>query len=440
MKMYDVFISYSRRDYLDEKRNVIPGNVVSKIKAVLDENNISYWFDEDGIYSGQNFIEKIVTNIKASHIFLYLSTSNANASRWTCKEIASAEELGKHIIPLRIDDSPYNDKVLFRISDLDYIEYYTNPEKAMKDLVVSIKAYLTQIEKEKKRKREEQDRLIAEIRLECTTLNNEETRIGLERNKLALMTEQLTDDATKEELKEFVQKSSPSFQEFQKEKEELLNNMKKKEDECRQLNDELLQTKELLRSKTAPVRKLHIRYCCALFAMLLACIFYLYITRPDSVNKPSSSPETSSDSIVSQDTRIVIPDADTLSVDTTSVQPVTSLVEIWRKGKEYYNKGQKKDAIGYLLQAAEMGSDSAQFMLGECYYYGQGTSRNHKEAVKWYQKAANQGNRNAECSLGTCYEYGVGVPQNKDEARKWYERAAAKGDKDAAELLKRLGK
>ena len=66
---------------------------------------------------------------------------------------------------MRIDDSPYNDKVLFRIVDLDYIEYYKNPEKAMKELIVSIKAYLKEIEEEKKRKeKEEEEKREAELK------------------------------------------------------------------------------------------------------------------------------------------------------------------------------------------------------------------------------------------------------------------------------------
>ncbi len=30
---YDVFISYSRKDYVDEQKNVIPDNVISKINT-----------------------------------------------------------------------------------------------------------------------------------------------------------------------------------------------------------------------------------------------------------------------------------------------------------------------------------------------------------------------------------------------------------------------
>ena len=145
---YDVFISYSRKDYVDERDKVIPGNVVSLIKERLTAAGISYWFDEEGIYSGQNFVEKIVTNIEVSDIFIYLSTANANKSQWTAKEIATAEELHKHIIPVRIDNTPYNRKVLFRIADLDYIEYYVNPEKAINDLIEAIKKHLEQLREE----------------------------------------------------------------------------------------------------------------------------------------------------------------------------------------------------------------------------------------------------------------------------------------------------
>ncbi len=198
---HDVFISYSRKDYVDEEKNIIPGNEVSKIKEALTKVGITYWFDEDGVYSGQNFVEKIVTNIEEAKIFLFLSTSNANKSSWTCKEIASADELNKYIIPVRIDPTPYNKKVLFRIADLDYIEYYTNPHKGMEDIIKSIQAYLEEIAAEEKRKKEEenkrielerkkqeelkrekeleeeQEQLVAEmIRQLFSTLNNEEKR------------------------------------------------------------------------------------------------------------------------------------------------------------------------------------------------------------------------------------------------------------------------
>lgn len=139
---YDVFISYSRKDYVDEQMNVIPGNEVSKIKDALANAGISYWFDEDCICSGDKFTDKIVANIDASPIFLFLATKNSCNSPWTSKEIACADELDKFIIPVRIDDTPYNKKVMFRIADLSYVDYGKNPEKGLNDLVNAITDHL----------------------------------------------------------------------------------------------------------------------------------------------------------------------------------------------------------------------------------------------------------------------------------------------------------
>lgn len=159
---YNVFLSYARKDYVDERKNVIPGNVVSKIKDALTAAGITYWFDEEGMYSGDNFTEKIVNNIEISQIFVFLSTENANKSRWTCKEIASADEFGKYIIPVRIDRTPYNKKVMFRIADLSYIDYFSNPEKGIEDLIKSIKNYLAELAAEEERKKAEVEKEKAE--------------------------------------------------------------------------------------------------------------------------------------------------------------------------------------------------------------------------------------------------------------------------------------
>ena len=252
---YDVFISYSRKDYVDELKNVIPGNVVSKIKGALSKANISYWFDEDGIYSGNEFTEKIVSNIEVSTIFLFLSTRNANASPWTSKEIACADELGKYIIPIRIDKSPYNKKVLFRIADRSYIDYYANPEKGIEEIVSSIQTHKEQIEEERKkheeeereraekerkqaeerkakheqeekRRRQEQDKLISNIRLSLTTLNNEETKLEIDRENLMLKTEDVTDNEQRETLKEQIRDGGTIHKKYQERYSELTKEIK----------------------------------------------------------------------------------------------------------------------------------------------------------------------------------------------------------------------
>lgn len=139
---YDVFISYSRHDYVDDHENVIPNNEVSKIMKALTDAGITYWIDKEGIHSGDKFTEELPKIIRSAPIFVYLSTANANKSKYTSKEIAIADEYGKYIIPVRIDMTPYSDKVIFRIADVSFIKYAVNPAKGREDLVKSIMVFL----------------------------------------------------------------------------------------------------------------------------------------------------------------------------------------------------------------------------------------------------------------------------------------------------------
>lgn len=178
---YDVFISYSRKDYVDEAtKQVIPGNVVSQIKEMFDANGISYWFDEDGIYSGDAFAPLIAKNIKSAKIFLFISSKNSNASEWTSNEIATAHAYKKKIIPFRYDNSVYNDSVIIYIARLDYIEYQSNPSKALSRLLSSIQTYL-----KSEKDREEKEKEAEERRL------NEEKSKQEKANKLQQIREQI---------------------------------------------------------------------------------------------------------------------------------------------------------------------------------------------------------------------------------------------------------
>ena len=157
---YDVFISYSRRDYVDESYNVIPGNAIAEIQNVFDENGITYWFDKDGIYSGQEFIEIITGAIAESKILIFISSKHSNESMWTAGEIFEALDGEKAIIPVKIDNSQYNKKFKLLIRPLDYIDYQENPQNALKDLLRAInkvKEDIAQKQREEEKLRQEKE-------------------------------------------------------------------------------------------------------------------------------------------------------------------------------------------------------------------------------------------------------------------------------------------
>jgi uncharacterized protein len=73
----------------------------------------------------------------------------------------------------------------------------------------------------------------------------------------------------------------------------------------------------------------------------------------------------------------------------------------------------------------------AQYLLGNCYRYGQGTDQDYTKAFEWYTKSSEQENSLAMCNLGVCCENGHGCDQNKTKAVEWYEKSANLGCSNA---------
>ena len=89
------------------------------------------------------------------------------------------------------------------------------------------------------------------------------------------------------------------------------------------------------------------------------------------------------------------------------------------------------EAVSWYRKAAEQGYAAAQDRMGVCYYWGSGVNQDYTEAVSWFRKAVEQGYPDAQFNLGSCYERGHGVTQNSAEAIKWYKKAAEQGYMDA---------
>ena len=138
----DVFISYARKDYVDEHNRIIPNNIVSRVQHALRDAGISYWIDEEGLQAGDTFPVKIAQQIEHCQVFLFISTKNSNQSPWVVNEIATAHNYHKPIIPLRYDTSAYHPGLMIYIASLQYIDYLANPKTAISDVVHAIQAAL----------------------------------------------------------------------------------------------------------------------------------------------------------------------------------------------------------------------------------------------------------------------------------------------------------
>ena len=120
--MAKVFISYSKKDYVGDDGQIIPGSFVDKVMGTFSAEGISYWIDREGLDGGVTFAEEISRNIRDCDTFLFLSSAAANSSPWTLREISTAIEFGKKVLPVKTDSSSYDPSVALYLSSIQYID------------------------------------------------------------------------------------------------------------------------------------------------------------------------------------------------------------------------------------------------------------------------------------------------------------------------------
>ena len=139
--MATVFISYSKKDYRGSDGKVIPGNPIDKVCKALSDNGISYWIDLEGLDPGVTYAKIISSKIKECDVFLFLATRKANASDWTLREISTAIQFGKKVLPVRLDHSHFADSVALYLSAVQYVDWQELGEKeSLRRIVAQIKS------------------------------------------------------------------------------------------------------------------------------------------------------------------------------------------------------------------------------------------------------------------------------------------------------------
>jgi hypothetical protein len=128
--MNEVFISYSTRDR----------EVACAIRSWLRENGISCWMAPESIPTGSNYTREIPAAIRGCKVFLLLLSENSQQSPWVLRELDSAVNNNKYILPYLLDDKPMVDEFQFLLTGCQW--HLSWQENALESLVDRIKTLL----------------------------------------------------------------------------------------------------------------------------------------------------------------------------------------------------------------------------------------------------------------------------------------------------------
>lgn len=155
---YDVFISYSRRDY----------TIADKIVNALNAGGFTYFRDQQGIESGSDFLQLIINAIDNSRLFLCVLSENAYSSEFVIKELEYAL-LQKDIIvfPVVVDHSPLPDRLGFLITGLNVANWHFSSGHNVEDIIIrDVSRALGFLDSNLSKKEKEQNAVLAKIRQE----------------------------------------------------------------------------------------------------------------------------------------------------------------------------------------------------------------------------------------------------------------------------------
>ena len=134
--MSRIFISYKRAD----KNLVFP--IKDKIEAVTGEK---CWIDLDGIESDAQFVNVIMQAIEETDLFLFMYSQKHAAIKnyekdWTIREIMYAQDLGKRIVFINLDNAPLSKWFKFMFGLKQQVDARSNSE--FEGLLVDMRKWL----------------------------------------------------------------------------------------------------------------------------------------------------------------------------------------------------------------------------------------------------------------------------------------------------------
>lgn len=130
--MKEIFISYSTVDALNAET----------VRNVLENNGLSCWMAPRDIPGGSNYTKEIPIAIRNCKVFVLILSKNAQNSQWVLKELDSAVNCGKVILPFMLEECILNDEFNFLLTGAQRYSAYQKKAEAMETLISRIRGIL----------------------------------------------------------------------------------------------------------------------------------------------------------------------------------------------------------------------------------------------------------------------------------------------------------
>lgn len=125
---YDIFISYSRRDYV----------IADKIVQALNVGGFTYFRDQQGLESGSDFLQSIIYAIDNCRLFLCVLSENSYSSEFVFKELEYAlGREGNIVLPIIVDDSQLPARFNFYLSSQNIVYWQFNGNINVEDMIIN---------------------------------------------------------------------------------------------------------------------------------------------------------------------------------------------------------------------------------------------------------------------------------------------------------------
>ena len=121
---YDIFISYRRTDR----------ELVASVVRRLEARGVGVWYDAE-IDGGADWREIIVEALTNSDMLAIFFSEECNNSRQLKKELAVADNLGKPVVPILIENTQPRGAYLYELADRNWIQAWPDPMDRVDELV-----------------------------------------------------------------------------------------------------------------------------------------------------------------------------------------------------------------------------------------------------------------------------------------------------------------